>query len=332
MDGDLHERTYNFIDSINLTESIHIVNNSIFDKKTYNVINDRNEFINFIFNDLNNNLNIAIISQSRRQCDDYKKLLSDNFPNKIIKIYTSMTDDCEKKKNINIEWKLANVIIYSPTIEAGCSFDHDGHFNKIYGVLAANSTSQRSYLQMLARIRKIQNSTIIILNDSLFKNNIVNHYVNMDDVKQDLQKLNIFPMKTEYVTKLDIKYKISSYDDYTINFLHNLLENENKKPYYFLSYFRELIESKGNVYKFTEKNEKEQIKYEKGNNELYNNILNSNDITTEEYEIIENKKKKNENLTTTEKIESLKYYYKYKLSLNFLNIDLIIIHFIKINI
>ena len=143
------------------------------------------------------------------------------FPNKIIKIYTSLTDDIEKKKDVNVEWKNSNVIIYSPTIEARVSFDHDNHFDKIYGILCVNSTSQRSYLQMLARIRKVKNNKIIILNDVLFKNNIVNNYVNMLDVKEDLKKLSIFPMQIEYVTKLDIRYKICKYDDYTNNYLHN---------------------------------------------------------------------------------------------------------------
>ena len=147
MDGDIGQRTYDFVDSINSTKNMHIVNTSIFDKKIYNIINDRNEFINYLIDDLNNNLNIAIVSQSRRQCDDYQKILLQKFPSKIIKIYTSLTDDFEKKKDVNIEWKNSNVIIYSPTIEAGVSFNHDNHFNKIYGILCANSTSQRSYLQ-----------------------------------------------------------------------------------------------------------------------------------------------------------------------------------------
>ena len=42
----------------------------------------------------------------------------------------------------------------------------------------------------------------------------------MDDAKEYIKKVSIFPMKTEYVTKLNIRYKISNYDDYTINFLH----------------------------------------------------------------------------------------------------------------
>ena len=121
MDGDLTYRSYDFVDSINSCGSAHIVNNSEFDKKKYHIINNRNEFINYF--------NISLVSQSRRQCEDYQKLLSEHYPNKMIKIYTSMTDDFDKKKNINIEWKEANVIIYSRTREAGYSFDHDGHFD-----------------------------------------------------------------------------------------------------------------------------------------------------------------------------------------------------------
>ena len=72
-----------------------------------------------------------------------------------------------------------------------------------------------------------------------------------------------------------------------------MLENENKKPYFFLSYLRELIISKGHEYNYIEKIEKEEeIKYEKGINQSYNNVLYSNDITTDEYEFIEQKKAK----------------------------------------
>ena len=181
---------------------------------------------------------------------------------------------------------------------------------------------------MLARIRKVKNNNIIILNDISFKNNIVNNYVNMLDVKEDLKKLSIFPMQIEYVTKLDICYKICKYDDYTNNYLHNLLEIEDKKPFYFLCHLKELIISKGHEYNYIEKNNTE-IKHEKGNNELYNNIMCSHDISCEEYEKIEHKKKCNDNLTKCEKIQSIKYYYKYKLSLNNLNIDIIKMYYNK---
>ena len=87
MDDDSNDRSHNFIDSINSSGCMHIVNNSKFDKKIYNIINDRNEFINYIFTDLNNNSNIAIVSQSRRQYEEYKKLICEDYT-------ARETDDC----------------------------------------------------------------------------------------------------------------------------------------------------------------------------------------------------------------------------------------------
>ena len=75
------------------------------EQKTYNIVNDRNEYINNIITDLNDNKNIAIISQSRTECNNFYNLLTDKFKNKVIKVYTSFTDDIEKQKDVNIEWK-----------------------------------------------------------------------------------------------------------------------------------------------------------------------------------------------------------------------------------
>ena len=57
------------------------------EQKTYNIMNDRNKYINNIISDLNDNKNIAIISQSRSECDNFYNLLSNKFENKIIKNY-----------------------------------------------------------------------------------------------------------------------------------------------------------------------------------------------------------------------------------------------------
>ena len=70
-------------------------------------------------------------------------------------IYTSLTDDKIKMEldNVNNVWVKADILIYSPTVEAGVNFDIP-HFNKVFGILSNNSTSQRSFLQMMNRIRK----------------------------------------------------------------------------------------------------------------------------------------------------------------------------------
>ena len=47
-------------------------------------------------------------------------------------------------ENHSEEWKKADLLIYSPTIEAGVDFDVK-HFDKCYGYMADNSTSARAF-------------------------------------------------------------------------------------------------------------------------------------------------------------------------------------------
>ena len=308
LDGDIFDRSYSFINSISL-EQINIINNIKMEEKTYNIVNDRNEYINDIITDLNNNKNIAIISQSRSECDNFYNLLTDKFKNKIIKIYTSFTDDIEKQKDINDEWLNCNCLIYSPTIEAGCSFNHI-HYDKIYGILCNNTTSQRSYMQMLSRIRQVKSNIITILNDKMYKireNNI--NYYNYNDICEEIRLYKIFETKTEYIYKNDKLLKVNSFDNYSKNHIYNIIEQKNKESYYFLNKLKDIIESKNGIFNFIEKTEiKNLIKFDKPTNKLYELIINSEDITHDQYIQIENSKKNNE-CTEENKIISLKYYY-----------------------
>jgi hypothetical protein len=101
-------------------------------------------------------------------------MLNDKYPKKKIYLYTGKSDDCLKKhhlSNVSEHWSQADVIIYSPTIEAGVNFDVPGHFNKIYGILSCQSTSQRAFFQMLSRFRKVSNNQITILNNITYSDN-----------------------------------------------------------------------------------------------------------------------------------------------------------------
>ena len=293
------------------------------EQKTYNIVNDRNEYINNIITDLNDNKNIAIISQSRTECNNFYNLLTDKFKNKVIKVYTSFTDDIEKQKDVNIEWK-CDCLIYSPTIEAGVSFDHNNHFDKIYGILCNNTTSQRSYMQMLSRIRKVKSNIITILNDKIFKiREYQINYYNYDDISEEIRLYKIFEMKSEYVKKNDKLFKVNTFDEYTKNHIYNMIEQKNKESYYFLNKLKQIIESKNGIFNFIEKTEiKDIIKFDKPTNKLYELIINSEDITHDQYIQIENSKKNNE-CTEENKIISLKFYYCNKLCLSNINLEIL---------
>ena len=185
-------------------------------------------------------------------------------------------------------------------------------------------------MQMLSRIRKVKCNEINILNDKMFKlrkNNI--NYYNYNDISEEIKLYKIFEMKTEYIKKDNKLYKINSFDNYTKNYIYNVIEQKNKESYYFLNKLKDIIESKNGIFNFIEKTEITQnIKFDKPTNKLYELIINSEDITHDQYIQIENSKKNNE-CTEQHKIISLKYYYANKLGLTNINLEILKMYYNK---
>ena len=179
-------------------------------------------------------------------------------------------------------------------------------------------------MQMLSRIRKVKSNIITILNDKIFKiREYQINYYNYDDISEEIRLYKIFEMKSEYVKKNDKLFKVNTFDEYTKNHIYNMIEQKNKESYYFLNKLKQIIESKNGIFNFIEKTEiKDIIKFDKPTNKLYELIINSEDITHDQYIQIENSKKNNE-CTEENKIISLKYYYCNKLCLSNINLEIL---------
>ena len=84
---------------------------------------------------MDNNKKIVIVSQSRRKVEDYTKIIKEKYEELTVLSYTSLTNDFDKMNlDVNKHWKMADILIYSPTIESGVNFDII-HFDKMYGIL-----------------------------------------------------------------------------------------------------------------------------------------------------------------------------------------------------
>jgi hypothetical protein len=335
LDGDISNRTYNFIS--NFGESINIVNLCKFDKKIFNIVDDTSYFENKIIESIDANLKIAIVSQSRKKAEDIGNMLLKKYPTKKIMVYTSLTDDILKMQldNVNDVWIKADILIYSPTIEAGVNFDIP-HFNKVFGILSNNSTSQRSFLQMMNRIRKITDNEHIILNDNIFKMNEIKNYVTFYDAKEAVKELNGFKMSTVYKTIDNKRVKIVDFDDYTNNYIYNKVEEYNKLPYYFLPILKGMVEHKGHEFKYNisdvitsnvtkqDKNNDDDNDLLKGKtvNELYDELLSCKLIKALEYGKLCRYKEQNK-ATREDKIKMKKYEFCRLLGLDELNSELI---------
>lgn len=325
LDGDISNRTYKFID--NFGKSINLVNDIKINKRTFKITEDRNKFIETIDADLDKNKKVVIVSMASTQCDTFSNRLTEKYPKKKILSYTGSSSDSTKKDFNNVDeiWAEADVLIYSPTCEAGVNFDKK-HFDKMYGIFTDKSTTPRGLLQMFARIRQINETEIMILNDGVFSNHEVNisQYFVFEEVKNSIMALEGIQMKTENILingKMCKSTKLSAYD---VNYIYNRVEQLNSGSYYFLAYLEMMCLKKGHEFiKLNDAPEKDENGKKPEALDKENKvskidvILSTPDITKEEYEqALENQKK--DNADEEEKNKVNRYVYKKALGIDFL--------------
>jgi hypothetical protein len=234
LDGDLNNRSYQFLQT--LGDGIYLENICKINDKTLHLTEKELNFQKDILNQLDNNNKIVICSMSSADASKYDTMLNDKYPKKKIYLYTGKSDDCLKKhhlSNVSEHWSQADVIIYSPTIEAGVNFDVPGHFNKIYGILSCQSTSQRAFFQMLSRVRKVSNNQITILNNITYSDN--KDFWTFDEVKAGLIATRDNILQYKYVQRGDKIIKTLGLDNYDNNSIYNRVEDLNKHQAYFIS-------------------------------------------------------------------------------------------------
>ncbi len=246
LDGDLSNRTYDFIKDFG--QNIILRNTIIKDKKHFIFRKNKDKFDELIKNDLEKKLNLCIVSMSSKVAESIYNTYKDIYK---CCIHTGNGDDSnlEKLKDVNDYWKKFQLIIYSPTIESGVSFDIENHVNKIYGILSIKSTSQRAFMQMLSRCRKIKDNNInILLNDLPYYENAC--YYTFNETRDYVISLYQNFLKKEIVTennKVKVKYV---YDEYVNNLVYNKQEELNKNSPLFVPYLIQLMKNKGHTYEY----------------------------------------------------------------------------------
>lgn len=165
LDADLGVRTGLLLDHLTETKdstSAVVVNNNYMPmQKSFMITNDGESFDRDLFDDLKAGLNVCVVSMSAGVLDPYEKQLFKEGYRYVA--HKAKSDDKLKDEleNVNEFWVKYQVVLYSPTIESGVDFNVE-HFDRIYAVIADGplTCSQRSFLQMIGRIRKIKNYVI----------------------------------------------------------------------------------------------------------------------------------------------------------------------------
>jgi hypothetical protein len=292
LDGDFHNRAYDYIDKLGKCIIIH--NNIIKDVKEYTFISDYHKFSDSIDDDLIKNKNLVIVTMSSKQGKIFYEKYKDKYDTIM---HSSKTDDELKNnlKDVENNWK-CRLLIYTPSVQSGVSFDVP-HFDQMYVILSSKSCSSRDVCQMTHRVRQ-------------FKNNNVMVYLNNLPYREDA-KFYTYDTMVDYVKNAYIKYKSSSDSLYCKMLTYNEVENINKEPLFFVPRYIKYLKDKGSKYCY-EKTDKKTKKEQKIIKEIdfdAQGVIDAEDITESTYrEYLMNQ---NKNIATEQQKYAIeKYLYK----------------------
>ena len=303
LDGDMSNRSYDFINNLEMDYKIYI-NSYRPNKKHYIITSDKQYYNDKIENDLQDNKKVVIVSMSASECDYYEALYKDKY--KVIK-HTGIHKEKEILKDVNNEWNKCDLLTYSPTVEAGVDFNIK-YYDNCYVLFSQDSTTYRALSQMINRVRHYNDNTIIC-------------YFNEDKIKYDTF---LYPYTFD-------DFKISKYGDLELTnllniYIHNDVECYNTKNYLIPSFIN-LIHDKGHTY---EKLENPKFKISTNSTEhKIKNMNDADDIDTNEFRMLLDKQRRNKEITETEQYQIYKYQMKEKWVLETLDEDIIEKHYNK---
>ncbi|QKE50197.1 replication origin-binding protein [Faustovirus] len=148
--------------------------------------------------------------------------LSNEYPAIKFKLYSSETSHAERKQHfaqVNEYWSQYDVVIYTPTVSAGVSFERE-HFHNIFGYFSDQSCNVETCSQMIGRVRNVKCGNFIIYLSGTRralptnKTDINTQMMrNRKELYADLCSTGDLPIKVEYAADATVKFYTTEYYD-----------------------------------------------------------------------------------------------------------------------
>lgn len=99
----------------------------------------------------------VIVSTAKKQAEAIAQKISELNPTARIKSYNSDSSAADRADfdNVNVAWADVDVLIYTSTVSAGCSFELP-RFKRIFGYFSDLSCDYKTAIQMLGRVRNVE--------------------------------------------------------------------------------------------------------------------------------------------------------------------------------
>lgn len=317
LDGDFGNRGYDHL--CNYGTSI-ILENSI--KKNLCIYIFTNNLILFeknIDESLNKGKKIVIISMTSKMSEHYFNKYNKQY--KCI-IHNSHTDDLIKLKlkDVHKYWTTCQLLIYTPSVEAGVDFDLD-YFDNKYVVLSAKSCSPRALCQMISRVRRTTNNVILTYLGKMhyMESSSLYTYKEVEAYVQEMHNKFVKP-RLSFNETTEKYYLDNANRPFMRLTIYNEQEKLNKHRNYFVPQLVSLLKNKGHICKLLDD---DQINSVPIIDHHLQEIIDAPDITNDDF--IELKlKQESGTAMRTEKCAIEKHLYK-----NHFHVDVIDDTFMK---
>ena len=213
MDADLSDRCINFYHNLvnPSIDNFHLVINKFKPYTDYTLkCSSYNTWVRTILLFLEQQKRLVVAMASNSKAKDLQIFLTETFKEKKVLLIHRETSDEEKKNlllNVNEEWAKYDVIIYTPSVCMGVSFDIVGHFDNIFAYGCHETLPAQEWCQMIHRVRSPKSKDIYIA---------IDQYVQFDE--------------SEHVMTYSEMERLITSDKYLTSFdLHNNLLGPRKK-------------------------------------------------------------------------------------------------------
>ncbi len=251
MDANLSNRTYEIISRMRSkflpTINYHFNSYQNATDDTYNITVNKSEWYLDLYNSLGSGNKIAVAISSLTEAKVLYEGIMSKYPTLKIGFYSSKTPMSEKKlhfSNVDEYWSCYDVLIYTPTVSAGISFEKP-HYDKLYAYFTDSSCHAEVCIQMIGRIRNLKSKNYVVCIDSTRRNlpvdvGVIRNTL-MDSRSNLFKEMGESPLEFEY----DASGKVKFYEnDYFYVWLENTrIKNLSKNN--FIQRFVHLISSVG---------------------------------------------------------------------------------------
>jgi Origin of replication binding protein len=166
MDAYLSTRTWNLIERMRGCDGLHFHRNMHQNAHadTYKLTGDRTKFLSMLHASVQSGEKIAIMTNSMGEGKALQASVLRWDANCRVKFYSSETLNSEKREHfgdVNEYWSKYDVLIYTPTITAGVSFERR-HFDRVFCTFMDQSCPVETCVQMIGRIRDVKTKQYVL--------------------------------------------------------------------------------------------------------------------------------------------------------------------------